>query len=190
MLFALLATQFTDFVGLLVDCIKTIWGCLLKRVAQTTPLCTPELSSVKKENTALSPLTKLLSLFIDKEKQFFFCGPGSGRPATNFCKMSNISEPIEPSWKFNRTCQPDPGRGAKHQSLEWERGCRCSGWNARPFCERVSALDRQATSAQEKQLSISTNVLKTSIALGWFAKELFINNFLNDAPSTFYVIYK
>jgi hypothetical protein len=30
-------------------------------------------------------------------------------------------------WESNRTCQPDPGRGVKHQSVEWERGCRVSG---------------------------------------------------------------
>jgi hypothetical protein len=53
-------------------------------------------------------------------------------PATNFCKVSDFSEPIEPCWEWNRTCQPDPGKGVKHQSLAWARGCRGLGLNARP----------------------------------------------------------
>jgi hypothetical protein len=63
---------------------------------------------------------------------FPFCGSGSGCPATNFCKVSDLLEPIEPCWESNRTCQSDPGRGVKHQSLEWERGCWGLGSNARP----------------------------------------------------------
>jgi hypothetical protein len=41
---------------------------------------------------------------------FFFCGSVSGCPATSFCKLSDFSEPIEPCWESNRTCQPDPGQ--------------------------------------------------------------------------------
>jgi hypothetical protein len=78
-------------------------------------------------------LTALLITQHQTRKSFshFFCGSGSGCPATNFCKVSDFSEPIEPCWESNRTCKPDPGRGVKHQSLEWERGCRGSGSNAR-----------------------------------------------------------
>jgi hypothetical protein len=40
--FALLATRFTDFVGLLVDCFLNYPRSLAReRAAQTTPLCTP-----------------------------------------------------------------------------------------------------------------------------------------------------
>ncbi len=63
---------------------------------------------------------------------FFFCWSGSGCTAANFWKLSNFSEPIKPCWESNRTCQPDHGRGVKHQSLEWERGGQGSGSNARP----------------------------------------------------------
>ncbi len=59
-IFALLATRFTDFVGSLVSCFLNYPRSLAReRAARTTPLCTPELPSVKKENTALSRLTEL-----------------------------------------------------------------------------------------------------------------------------------
>jgi hypothetical protein len=72
----------------------------------------------------------------------FLCGSNSGCPATNFCQVSEFLEPIKPRWESNRTCQPDPRRAVKHQSLEWERGCRRSGSNA---CPRVRELARWTT---------------------------------------------
>jgi hypothetical protein len=57
--FALLATQFTDFVSSQVDCFLNYPRSLAReRAARTTPLCTPDLPSVKKENTALSRMTE------------------------------------------------------------------------------------------------------------------------------------
>ncbi len=88
---------------------------------------------------------------------FFSCVMGSGCLATNFCKVSIFLEPIKPCWESNRTCQPDPGRGVKLQSLEWEKGCRGLGsnphppvrelarWTTRPHRRPWSCSDRNKT---------------------------------------------
>ncbi len=86
---------------------------------------------------------------------FFFCGSGSGCPATIFCKVSFVcSEPIEPYWESNRTCQPDPGRGVKHPIPRGGKGEPGFGIERAPSREGVSALDHQATPAAYWQVYV------------------------------------
>ncbi len=68
-------------------------------------------------------------------------------PATIFCKVSDFSEPIEPCWESNRTCQPDPRRGVKHPIPRVGKGVPGFGLERAPSREGVSALDHQATPA-------------------------------------------
>ncbi len=70
---------------------------------------------------------------------FFFCGLGSGCPATIFCKVSDFSEPIEPYWESNRTCQPHPGRGLKHPIPRVGKGVPGFGIKRAPSREGVIA---------------------------------------------------
>ncbi len=87
------------------------------------------------------PYWEKLRLF---SKIFFLWISGSGCPATNFCKVSDFSEPIEPCWESNRTCQPDPGEAPIPRV---GKGLTGFGIEHAPSREGVSALDHQATPA-------------------------------------------
>ncbi len=82
-----------------------------------------------------------------ESETFFFFGSGSGCPATNFCKVSDFSEPIEPCWESNRACQPDPGWGWSTNLLRVGKGLPGFGIERVPSQEEVIALDNQATPA-------------------------------------------
>jgi hypothetical protein len=47
--------------------------------------------------------------------------------------VSDFSEPIEPFFKSNRTCQPDPGRGMKHLIPRVGEGVPGFGIKRAPF---------------------------------------------------------